>query len=240
MKKKKRLLSAIIMIALLMYAFPIISSAGANHTPENITGRGMLAFSGRTTGLAPVGYALYARKTQQPENTSADSTPAPADKEALNDTDDGAATVVTDTASDITFCSASLAGKVVASGKTETGITECGFVCGTSDSPMIDGNQVQKVTAGSGTDGFTASLSDLTPNTMYYARAYVIQNGTAVYGKTVHFTTGAKTYGSIPGMSNNRIWWVVWILTIAFVIVVFSGLAIYKIKSKISQSNTRD
>ena len=238
MKNITRILSASIIMALLICTFPIISTAGANHTPESITEKGMPASSGRSSGLAPLEYALHARKTLQTVNISADSTAAPVDKEALNNGGDGIVTVITDAASDITFCSVSLTGRVAASGKT--GITEYGFVCGTSESPTIDGNQVQKVTAGSGTDGFTASLTDLAPNTTYYARAYIIQKGGAVYGKSVHFTTGTKSYGSIPGMSNNRIWWVLWILTIAFVVVVFSGLAIYRIKSKISRSNMRD
>jgi len=56
----------------------------------------------------------------------------------------------------------------------------------TNNTPTTNDSKVSK---GSGTGDFIAKLSDLIPNTSYYARPYAIVNGTTFYSSVKTFTT---------------------------------------------------
>ena len=66
-----------------------------------------------------------------------------------------------------------------------------------------------KVSKGSGTGSFSATLTGLTENTSYYARPYAIANGTTYYGEVKTFTTlqggGQVTFtiSEASGISQN-------------------------------------
>lgn len=102
---------------------------------------------------------------------------------------------------DIGTAGATLSGQYSAA---TTAPSEVGFEFGTS--PSLG----QKVTASttSGTSGyFTKTISGLNQNTTYYARAYVVVNGTEDYasqsqsffGETIEFTT----LGAEPALARN-------------------------------------
>lgn len=65
-------------------------------------------------------------------------------------------------------------------------VTQRGVAYGTDPNPGIAG---ATVTAGSGVGGFAAALSDLTPNTTYYVRAYATNSAGTGYGAQDSFTT---------------------------------------------------
>jgi hypothetical protein len=65
--------------------------------------------------------------------------------------------------------------------------TERGFCYGTSSLPSVSGSR--KTVAGSETGNFTTTLKSLTPNTMYYVRAYATNPDTTVYGAEAVFVT---------------------------------------------------
>ena len=68
----------------------------------------------------------------------------------------------------------------------EMEVTSRGVCWSTSQNPTINDN---KTTDGSGTGGFTSSLTNLTPNTTYYVRAYATNSAGTGYGNVVSFTT---------------------------------------------------
>jgi hypothetical protein len=66
-------------------------------------------------------------------------------------------------------------------------ITEKGLVYGITQNPTI--GIAQKINSGTGSTPFTSSLTGLTPNTTYYARAYAINLVGTAYGNQVSFLT---------------------------------------------------
>lgn len=66
-------------------------------------------------------------------------------------------------------------------------ITAKGLVYSTTQNPTLDISL--KTNNGTGTAPFTVNLSGLTPNTIYYARAYAINLVGTAYGNQVSFTT---------------------------------------------------
>ncbi|PRY53537.1 hypothetical protein B0I27_1031, partial [Arcticibacter pallidicorallinus] len=65
-------------------------------------------------------------------------------------------------------------------------VTERGICWSTGDNPTILDS---KATSGDGTGGYSAQLTNLTPNTKYYARAYAINSAGVAYGESVSFLT---------------------------------------------------
>ncbi|HCT30467.1 MAG TPA: hypothetical protein DIW31_06980 [Bacteroidales bacterium] len=93
-------------------------------------------------------------------------------------------TVTTTAASSITASSATSGGNVTADGGAT--VTERGICYATTANPTTAN---AKVTSGTGTGSFTANMTGLAANTLYYVRAYAINaNGTS-YGSQVSFTT---------------------------------------------------
>ena len=73
-------------------------------------------------------------------------------------------------------------------------ITERGFVFSIDNSdPNLDNST--KVEAGSGEGNYTATLTDLKPNTTYWVRAYVVVEGTVKYGPVIEFMTAVNGSG---------------------------------------------
>ncbi len=95
--------------------------------------------------------------------------------------------VLTTTAiSSITTSSASSGGNITDDGGAE--VTARGICWGTASKPEITGS---KTSDGKGIGSFTSSITDLTPNTKYYVRAYATNSEGTAYGNEQSFTTNA-------------------------------------------------
>ena len=77
--------------------------------------------------------------------------------------------------------------------------TEAGVCYGTSSTPTIDG---YKVVGGISTYLQKKDVTGLQENTTYYYRAYIIQDGEAVYGTTFSFKTATRPSVSTLTVSN--------------------------------------
>lgn len=75
-------------------------------------------------------------------------------------------------------------GNVISDGGTT--VTERGICWGTSHNPTISGSHAN---SGTGTGEFMVSMTNLTPNTTYYVRAYAINSQGTAYGEEVNFKT---------------------------------------------------
>ncbi|RKD91638.1 fibrobacter succinogenes major paralogous domain-containing protein [Mangrovibacterium diazotrophicum] len=104
-------------------------------------------------------------------------------------------TIVTNYASCIDINSATASASISETGSSA--ITASGFCWSTSQLPTIDDSK----TSGSVTEGdFTASLSNLSSNTLYYVRAYATNGAGTGYGEAVPL----KTYtGQITDIDGN-------------------------------------
>lgn len=105
--------------------------------------------------------------------------------------------VSTASVTNITETTATAGGEVTLEG--DTPITARGVCWDTSPDPDITGNK----TTESGTIGaFTSYLTQLTPDTKYYVRAYVTNKDGTVYGETVTFSTFAL--GELPAFPPDE------------------------------------
>ena len=104
-----------------------------------------------------------------------------------------APTVTTDTIRDVTTTTATLQGTVTDDGGAE--VTERGFCYSYSEySPTIADDHITSGTTGTGV--FTASLTELTPYTTYYVRAYATNSEGTRYGEMMYFIT--------PSLDDNH------------------------------------
>jgi uncharacterized protein (TIGR02145 family) len=94
--------------------------------------------------------------------------------------------VETAAVSDITFSSAVLGGSITSNGGAE--ILAKGIAYGTTAEPTIAGDTTNQ---GTGSDAFEIDLTELLPNTTYYARAYATNSVGTTYGEEVEFITQA-------------------------------------------------
>lgn len=93
-------------------------------------------------------------------------------------------TVTTAAVTSITVDSAEGGGEVTSDGGAE--VTARGVCWGTSENPTIDDSYT---TDGTGTGSFSSSLTGLTPNTVYYVRAYATNSAGTAYGNEETFET---------------------------------------------------
>ena len=93
-------------------------------------------------------------------------------------------TVSTYNITNITQTSAIIRCNVISDGNAT--VTERGVCWSTSPSPTISGNHESD---GSGTGSFAVELTNLTPYTTYYVRAYAINSVGTKYGNELSFTT---------------------------------------------------
>ncbi|MEI7897687.1 MAG: DUF1566 domain-containing protein [bacterium] len=98
-------------------------------------------------------------------------------------------TVITTPITDITTTSAISGGTVQDNGGAT--VTRRGICWSTIQNPTIGNPHTND---GSGTGVFFSSLTTLTPNTLYYVRAYAINNVGTSYGNEVDFTTSGPFY----------------------------------------------
>lgn len=94
-------------------------------------------------------------------------------------TPDGIILLTTSIASNVTPTTASCGGCITTDGGAS--ITTRGVVWGTSLDPTVNSN-TGKTTDGIGSGNFTSSLTNLTPNTTYYIRAYASNSMGITYG----------------------------------------------------------
>ncbi|MDR1737861.1 MAG: formylglycine-generating enzyme family protein [Candidatus Symbiothrix sp.] len=100
---------------------------------------------------------------------------------------DDPAVVTTADVSNITATGATLNGAIVIEGNPA--YTEKGFCYNMSPDPTIYMNKKEVI--GEGTGSFSYQLTELSPRSKYYVRAYAIQNGNTIYGNEVDFITTA-------------------------------------------------
>jgi uncharacterized protein (TIGR02145 family) len=93
-------------------------------------------------------------------------------------------TLTTTAVTSITTVSASSGGNITDDGGAE--VTARGICWGTATKPEITGS---KTSDSKGIGNFTSSITGLTPNTLYYVRAYATNSEGTAYGNEVSFTT---------------------------------------------------
>jgi len=93
-------------------------------------------------------------------------------------------TLTTTVPTGISTTTATAGGNITSDGGAA--VTARGVCWSTTTAPMISGN---KTTDGAGTGVFTSSLTGLSPNTLYYLRAYATNANGTVYGNELTFTT---------------------------------------------------
>ncbi|MGE5456982.1 MAG: FISUMP domain-containing protein [Methanococcaceae archaeon] len=93
-------------------------------------------------------------------------------------------TVTTDSATEVTYTTAVTGGNVTAEGSEP--VSARGVCWNTAGNPTTSDN----ILSDNGSLGvFTSNLTGLTPNTIYYVRAYATNSGGTSYGDQVSFTT---------------------------------------------------
>lgn len=93
-------------------------------------------------------------------------------------------TVTTRQVTDIIYNSALGGGTVTSSGNAT--VTERGICWSTSHDPTVSSSHAN---SGTGLGSFTCNMTGLTPNTLYYVRAYAQNSAGVAYGDEVSFTT---------------------------------------------------
>jgi uncharacterized protein (TIGR02145 family) len=93
---------------------------------------------------------------------------------------------------EISQTSAICGGNITSPGGTD--IISRGVCWSTSTNPTIDDN---KTIDGTGIGGFASSITGLTPNTIYYTKAYATNNAYTSYGNIQSFTTLSSIEGAI-------------------------------------------
>ncbi len=104
-------------------------------------------------------------------------------------------TVTTDAATSIGQTTATSGGNVLMEGMSS--VTARGVCWSTSQNPTTADSHT---TDGTGTGTFTSNLTTLTPNTLYYVRAYATNSVGTAYGNQESFTT--LGYPTCPGIAT--------------------------------------
>lgn len=109
-------------------------------------------------------------------------------------------------ASNVSSCAVDFSA-AINNASCQTGITEYGIVYGTSSNPTTGNN---KVNLGSAAGNINETITGLSANTTYYARAYVIKSSTVTYGNqtsfattSISYTAGTSTVSNITGASAS-------------------------------------
>jgi uncharacterized protein (TIGR02145 family) len=114
------------------------------------------------------------------------------------------AEVSTTAAGNITLLTATSGGNITDNGGAD--VTARGVVWNTATAPTT--NLATKTTDGTGVGGFSSAMSNLSPSTSYFVRAYAINSVGIAYGNEITFTTGAivlptLTTTAVSGVTNN-------------------------------------
>ncbi|MCX6254507.1 MAG: fibrobacter succinogenes major paralogous domain-containing protein [Bacteroidia bacterium] len=103
-------------------------------------------------------------------------------------------TVTTTAVTEISYTTATSGGNVTNDGGTP--VVSRGVCWNTSFDPTIENS---KTIEGSGLGSFTSNITQLTPNTLFYLRAYATNSAGTAYGDQVSFTTS----GTITDADGN-------------------------------------
>ena len=109
-------------------------------------------------------------------------------------------TLTTGVVGAITTTTASGGGNITTDGGSA--ITARGIVWSTTQNPTTAN---AKTTSGTGIGNFNASMSSLTENTIYYVRAYAINNNGTFYGDQVSFKTTSSTANATPVLTTSAV-----------------------------------
>jgi len=117
-------------------------------------------------------------------------------------------TVTTDTVTFVTSISAISGGNVLSGGGVP--VTARGVVWSTSEEPTLESNS-DYTSDGEGTGEFESLVTELTPQTTYYLRAYASNSFSTSYGETFSFTTSREdgqgdAVTDIEGNTYNTVW----------------------------------
>ena len=82
-------------------------------------------------------------------------------------------------------------------------VTARGVIWSTITNPTIALST--KTSNGTGTGSFTTSITNLTPKTIYYVRAYATNSAGTAYGNEITFTTNDEYFKGIAGNSNASV-----------------------------------
>ena len=140
------------------------------------SGSGMGSFTVNMTGLTP-NTTYYVRAYAINEAGTVYG-------EEVSFTTETVLTVITSTVTNITPTTAMSGGEV--SCEESCDVTERGICWSTSHNPIISDSHA---TSGSGTGSFTVNMTGLTPNTIYYVRAYAKNGNDYYYGEEETFFT---------------------------------------------------
>ena len=108
--------------------------------------------------------------------------------------------MTTSSATSISYTSATVGGEILDDGGAT--VTERGVVYSTTPNPTTSNS---KVVSGSGKGSFTCNLTDLQEGTIYYVRAYAINEKGTAYGEEKSFTTKAITIPTVTTSSATSI-----------------------------------
>lgn len=119
-------------------------------------------------------------------------------------TNTSATVVTTSGATNITSSSATLNGVILEAGNPV--YSEKGFCYSKSPNPTISNTKV--TVGGEGSGNYSADIENLSFNTTYYYRAYVIHNGKVIYGSEEQFISGytvsvVETYSNVADITYD-------------------------------------
>jgi len=120
---------------------------------------------------------------------------------------DGIIILTTSSITNITLTSALCGGSITSDGGAT--ITACGVVWNTIEEPTLE-NNIGYTSDGEGTGEFESSLTNLTPGTTYYVRAYSTNSVGTSYGNQQTFNTLdgiiILTTASVTNFSATSVW----------------------------------
>lgn len=146
----------------------------SSHT-TNGTGTG--TFTANMTNLTP-GTTYHVRAY------ATNSTGTVYGSETTFTTSSGSVGISISNATNITAVSATCTGNITSDGGSA--VTERGFCWSTSQYPVATGSHIA---VGNGTGSFTSSITNLSPSTTYYVRAYAINAAGTSYSSQINFST---------------------------------------------------
>jgi len=105
------------------------------------------------------------------------------------------ATVTTGNYASLTETTVAVSGTITANTPSPSAIVTSSGVCYSSTAAIPDTSGTYTIDgpAGVSSGSITSTITNLIPNTLYYARAYAITTAGVVYGSTISFTTLAAT-----------------------------------------------
>ena len=158
------------------FVYALTHSPTIDDTKKVVSGNGTGTFSANVTGLS-VNKIYYIRAYATNVEGTVYGTEVSADFSAIMPVVNTSAV----TARNIGAGSATFNGTVVSIG--DPAYTERGFAYGLTHNPTIDGTK--KVVSGNGTGAFSANVTGLAMNNIYYVRAYAKNTVDTVYGTEV-------------------------------------------------------